>query len=232
MCDVSCVFQGYIIPLLGSLTSVFLVVSSLPYVLGIIASGQQLKRTPHPFAFMFLSNLGWIFYGVVIRNFFVLGSNMLASLFSLYYVVGITPYIRPGEERAFRMITVGGFAVMMITVPLISMCILRNDETDPFSGAGRQLSGVAADVFLTLLFLSPAQSVLESIRMRTSECINVPFAVASIMSGGFWLAYGIYLADYYVWVPNVLGLCIGIAQLACKMTIRGGKEADGGNDSA
>ena len=75
-----------------------------------------------------------------------------------------------------------------------------------------QVVGVLVNFNLIFFYAAPLQSILKVIRTRSSDSINVPTMLMSIVNTSFWLAYGFAQKDIYIMIPNGLGLLLGCAQ--------------------
>jgi len=80
----------------------------------------------------------------------------------------------------------------------------------------RSLGLYAASLFL-ILSATPLTTIRTIIRTKNSRTIMGALTAAQCVNTGLWTAYGLAVNDYFVWGPNIIGLGLGLIQLALKI---------------
>jgi hypothetical protein len=84
--------------------------------------------------------------------------------------------------------------------------------------------GLIVNVNLIFFYGAPLQTMQTVIKDRASNSIHVPTMMMNWLCTSFWLLYGIAQLDPVIYVPNAIGLLLGITQgILCLMYPR--KEA-------
>ena len=82
---------------------------------------------------------------------------------------------------------------------------------------------------------APLEAMSRVIRSRSSDAIHLPTMVMNWINTTFWMAYGFAKRDPVIFVPNAVGLLLGIAQgvLVCAYPRRHsmGSDIDGDGSS-
>ena len=83
---------------------------------------------------------------------------------------------------------------------------------------GRELIvGVTTNLCLVFFYGAPLSSIAIILRTRNTATLHVPTMVTNTASSVFWGIYGLAVMDFFVMVPNLLGACLGFAQIALYM---------------
>eukprot|EP00531_Pseudo-nitzschia_arenysensis_P010603 CAMPEP_0116144074 /NCGR_PEP_ID=MMETSP0329-20121206/15793_1 /TAXON_ID=697910 /ORGANISM="Pseudo-nitzschia arenysensis, Strain B593" /LENGTH=417 /DNA_ID=CAMNT_0003639443 /DNA_START=293 /DNA_END=1546 /DNA_ORIENTATION=+ len=80
----------------------------------------------------------------------------------------------------------------------------------------RSLGLYAASLFL-ILSATPLTTIRTILRTKSSRTILGSLTAAQCVNTGLWTAYGFAVNDYFVWGPNIIGLGLGLMQLALKI---------------
>ena len=109
----------------------------------------------------------------------------------------------PGSKAQHKVLTA---YIMVLT--LVCAKILPSDKAIGFIGK----MGV---FFCILLYGSPLASLKDVIARKSAQSIPLPFTLACVMSSLLWSIFGVLEAkDFNIYFPNLLGLFLGIVQLA------------------
>ena len=89
----------------------------------------------------------------------------------------------------------------------------------PLSAAARASAlGLWASGIFIVLCSSPLSSISSVIAERDASSIYAPMTAAQCANGTLWTLYGLFgVGDVFVWGPNLVGLLLGLAQLALKL---------------
>jgi uncharacterized protein with PQ loop repeat len=81
-------------------------------------------------------------------------------------------------------------------------------------GSTAVVVGVMVNINLIFFFGAPLQALLQVVRTGSSHCIHVPSMVMTVINTSFWLSYGLARKDPVIYVPNSMGLFLGLIQCA------------------
>ena len=89
-----------------------------------------------------------------------------------------------------------------------------------------QVVGVLVNINLVFFFGSPLYTIRQVLRDKCSNSIHAETMYLNLLNTTFWSAYGITQMDPVIYVPNLIGLMLGIAQgvLCLLFPRRGGHE--------
>lgn len=73
--------------------------------------------------------------------------------------------------------------------------------------------GLVANLITLLYYGSPLSSVLAVLRLKSSASLHRAMITANLANTSLWVAYGLVVADYWVYVPNALGAALAVSQL-------------------
>ncbi len=73
--------------------------------------------------------------------------------------------------------------------------------------------GLVANLITLLYYGSPLSSALAVVRLKSSASLHRPMITANLANTSLWVAYGLVVADYWVYVPNALGAALAASQL-------------------
>ena len=78
----------------------------------------------------------------------------------------------------------------------------------------RLLWGYTANAILLIYYAAPLSTILEVVRSKCSSTLHWPLVLMNTINGALWLAYGLAIHDYFIWVPNGVGALVGLFLLA------------------
>ncbi|KAI9336325.1 sugar efflux transporter for intercellular exchange-domain-containing protein [Obelidium mucronatum] len=195
----------YVVPSLGSMSAVALTVSPLPAVRACVSSKSTGPLNTLPFAAMTANALAWTIYSFFIHDYFLLFPNTFTFAFGLYYSLVLLPF---DNEKAQRqtvacLIGVQVFALLSMGIVFISQ---------PAYETGTVVMGVLGNVILVGFYGSPLSVCISVVKTRDPSSLNVPLLITTAVNCILWFAYGIALSNYFIAVPQVLGLFFVIIQ--------------------
>ncbi|XP_060726773.1 sugar transporter SWEET1 [Tachysurus vachellii] len=154
-----------------------------------------------PFLTTFLNNLGWLYYGVLIKDGTLMLVNSIGASLQCLYILTYFHYAK--EKRRVFVQTLGMACVLCVSWVYFSMIV------PPGSTQLSQL-GLACSVFTITMYLSPLADLLEIIRTRSVERLSFSLTVATFFTSTSWALYGLQLGDYYIMVPNTPGIATSL----------------------
>lgn len=161
---------------------------------------------PDVFPILFGNGIGWVIYSGCTRNVFIFAANFTNVMAGMFYV--LSGYVlTPSEDtrrrlELFTLTFLGLWTALGFASTQITDEVFRNN-----------MIGSTANIIVLLLFASPLSTIAKIMRLRNAASINKPFATAQVLNCLLWFVYGLVVADIYVWVPNALGLALGMVQM-------------------
>jgi solute carrier family 50 protein (sugar transporter) len=208
-----------IVPKLGILTSTALYFCSAPSVYKTLQTNELGDVNPIPLVLSAFASLGWMAYGVTAQDPYVLLSNVPGCMVSIAYVVGVLPLINSTRKlRQTQTVVMSGVGA---TLSLWTYLALSSKSLSAMS----QLLGMFASAIFCVLAASPLSTVSTVIQTKNASSILGAFTLAQVTNCLLWSAYGLSMKNVFVYGPNMVGLSLGLVQLALKILFPGGAGA-------
>ncbi|KNE55602.1 hypothetical protein AMAG_01492 [Allomyces macrogynus ATCC 38327] len=198
-----------VIPLLGVLTAIFVTVAPVKEVLRFRKRQALGNLNPTPYAFIFGNALIWIGYGQFVKDPFVVTPNLLGCVCGAWYTHSAYLYATQRQRWHLDVISLGLLFVVMMST---SVAVLALNYA-----AGRQLLGIVSIIILALFYSSPLTAFAHVVRTKNAAIFSLPLAAACLVNGALWTVYGVVLADWFIWGPNLLGAIVAIMQIVCRV---------------
>ncbi|KAJ3195349.1 hypothetical protein HK101_000461 [Irineochytrium annulatum] len=199
------VVLSYIIPALGDVTGLLLFLAPIPAVRLALAQGKLGSLNPIPFALITVNCLGWIVYGLYIKNYFVFVTNWIGWALGTWFCLSLRPLMPAAQVRIVEVILLGvSMAVYLLSA--ISFISLGEESA-------KLTLGFMTNVILVAFYGSPLTVMWEVVRERDSSGLNTAIAVTSLINSSLWVVYGQVIVDWFITVPNALGVIFSVTQL-------------------
>jgi solute carrier family 50 protein (sugar transporter) len=78
--------------------------------------------------------------------------------------------------------------------------------------------GMFASIISIILSASPLFTIQQVVSTRNSSSILGSLTMAQVVNALLWSMYGLAIRNAFVYGPNLIGLGLGLAQLALKIT--------------
>jgi solute carrier family 50 (sugar transporter) len=223
------------VPCLGVLLALAIYVSPLPAIRAAIKANSLSTLSPSPFPLIVANCLIWIYYGLLIRDIWVFGSNYFGVLLGLYYV--LVSY-RLGSDAIRRKLTFSllfwfafattGAVISFIFIPNYSQAYGSLTDVSPYLEP-KFILGVFTLIILSAFYASPLTTLYKVVATRNAIHFSKGLAITSFCNSVTWTVYGLYLGDLFIWLPNAVGIVLSSTQIICiivfprKMLIPPGK---------
>lgn len=219
----------YICPGLGVLIGTVMFAAPLRTCYEQVASGKGLQNlNPTPWAFMLGNCTGWITYGVLRHNFFVLAANALGFCMSIWlclqsskmqYVDQLQKKLDNQSDEMIHetnilrqptrtdILVLGNAVVWLIVISIVGF-------TASLSNSTRELIvGVTVNINLVIFYAAPLSTIYKVLVTRNAATIHISTMFSNTFCGLFWGVYGLAILDFYIAVPNILGAALGAVQM-------------------
>ena len=191
-----------------------------------ISSSRSVGSLPLlPYSSMFANCFLWLSYGLLKNDIRIWGTNGVGLLCAIFYCFKFTQYspskspTLPGSVRqhvqANAIVMAGAFGLVYLS-PL----------ADPAAWIGN-----IAVMFCVAMFGSPLAALQTVLKTQSARSIPLPFTLATVLNCLLWSVVGLMdMHDANIYLPNLLGLAFGFAQLVLKLSYGNGKRVSASED--
>lgn len=152
--DSTCGFLAFTVsPLLGNLFAISLFLAPLPRVLAAVNSARLDGLNVLPYPLIAGNCLGWLLYGLFLRDSFLVLPNAVGLLTGLYYVASVIPLQPPAARKITTNTLILSFLWLIVGAEVAF--VLKGP------GEGKVYMGSAATGVLLVFFASPLSSLFE-----------------------------------------------------------------------
>ena len=158
-----------------------------------------------PFVANFTSASLWLRYGILQSLEVLILTNSIGALLNFFYLI-LFYYFTSRKNHFMRTI----FIDMTFIFSVLYYVKYRQIDINL---AANHLGKVCA-MLSVLAYGAPLASLKDVIRTRSTECLSFPYIFFNFVVAVEWVIYGGLLNDIYIQIPNFLGFCLAIVQLA------------------
>jgi len=195
-----------LVPGIGVLTSSGLGFGPLSAVLQCRKTGSLGEVNPDPFPILLGNAVGWVLYAGATRNSYIFAANVSNVLMGFFFC--LTGYALTPDFGVRRKMEILCLFFLSLWMGVGFFCAMIDDFTTRTS-----ILGILCNVVVIILFASPLSTIVKVVTTKSSASINRPFTAIQVFNCLLWLGYGLVIGDMYVWVPNAIGLSLGLAQV-------------------
>eukprot|EP01102_Stenamoeba_stenopodia_P007815 TRINITY_DN2207_c0_g1_i2.p1 TRINITY_DN2207_c0_g1~~TRINITY_DN2207_c0_g1_i2.p1 ORF type:complete len:274 (+),score=31.49 TRINITY_DN2207_c0_g1_i2:102-824(+) len=207
--EVCTILTKYVAPGCGVFTSTLIYAAPYNDVRKIDPTQGLGTLNPIPYAFIVANTLSWLLYGFLIRDYFIVGSNLAGLPLGIIYCL-LCFAARPLRSARNIMLAIIGIGTPAVFLGDAFAFIMVN-PTDPTTA--KTISGWICIVVLCFFYTSPLATFYKVITTRDASSFSVSLSSACIVNTSLWTVYGLFTNDPYVWVPNAIGLVVSIIQI-------------------
>lgn len=161
--------------------------------------------SPVPFITFFVSGCLWVKYGLIQNNSNLVLTNIAGSVLQLMYI-GVFYIYTVKKSQFHRLLTVSLFVLF---TPLLYLHYFQTNV----SLATRHL-GLVCCCLSVCCYASPFASVREVFHTKSTGSMSFMLIFFNFVSAACWFFYGVMLDDSFLAIPNILGMVLGLMQLA------------------
>mmetsp|Transcript_19049 Transcript_19049/g.31603 ORF Transcript_19049/g.31603 Transcript_19049/m.31603 type:complete len:246 (-) Transcript_19049:1287-2024(-) len=201
------------------MAAIVVFMAPIPTILRVIRERTVGDLPLLPYSSMISSAFVWIAYGIMKAEMKIWCTNVVGLVFGLSYFLVFIKYCPPQSS------TLPGSVLqhMQGTSAFILLCLVLS------TWSGVQMVGNLGVILCVCMFASPLAALKVVLQTRSARAIPLPFTLASILNCFLWSVAGLFdMHDYAIYVPNLLGLSFGLAQVALKLIYGSG----GGHSSS
>ncbi|KAG4097547.1 hypothetical protein H8356DRAFT_1308824 [Neocallimastix lanati (nom. inval.)] len=196
-----------VFPLLGCFTAYFIFLSPFKEIHSLRSKNEVCKINPFPSIMIFCNCLCQDLYSFVIHNHWTFWPNVGGIILGQYYIMILFSSNLKPKDFNISLITLLVFTLLDICGGALSFILFKNNYD-----AAKNSMGIIGIIILCGVYVSPLTTVFEVIKTKNSNSINFLTTVALTLNGAFWLTYGLFFNDFYIWFPNGLGVISALLQ--------------------
>lgn len=197
------VILKYVCPGLGGIIAFFMFGAPMPAVLEVRRRRYIGETNALPFAAMGTNCLAWLFYGFLIRDWFVYIPNFVGLFFGWFYTFTCFRFSKDSAQETLIYILLGSATLYFVIGIVHQAC-------DMSFAAAKTLWGSTAVGVLALYYVAPLTTMLKVVKDRDSESLNGPLCCMNVINGALWFSYGLAIKDYFIAMPNGIGAGLNV----------------------
>ncbi|KAG9133552.1 hypothetical protein Leryth_016503 [Lithospermum erythrorhizon] len=193
--------------ILGNIVSFLVYLSPLPTFYRVVKKKSTEEFQSIPYVAALFSSMLWIYYATVkVGETLLITINTFGIVIETVYLVIYIVYA-PRKPRVLTakllFLSIGGFFSILSSTHFLS------------TGSKRaQIIGWICMTTSASVFIAPLTVIKQVIRTKSVEFMPFWLSFTLGLSAIMWFFYGMLLNDFYVMIPNVLGLIFSILQMA------------------
>ena len=183
---------------------------------------EQMKINEIPGILLFCSFMNcilWADYGLIHDRFLQYFPNGLGGSITLVFITIFLIFL--AEKRlSFVLLYLGCLGIAILGISFLFYRIVRVDIT-----------GIVANIFNVLMYAAPGEKIYTVFKTGNYELIPIWSTFGACACSASWLIYGIYLPDWLVIIPNLLGVICAILEIIIYYIFKGKakkNDVDGG----
>lgn len=194
---------------IAPIASMVVVMAPIPTMNQISKRRDTMNLPLLPYSSMFVNAFMWSAYGLLKNESKVWMTNMFGMICATYYLQKFVQFVPKGATNlpgSVQTHVKGG--ILGITGTILPILFCSNVKASKLVGSG-------AVVLCLILFASPLSALKQVIATKSAESIPLPFTLACVVNCFCWSIFGLFqMKDVMIYLPNLLGLFFGLAQLS------------------
>ena len=185
----------------NALALYFYIAPIVPFV-KVIKGQMTWKQSPGVLLLCsFLNCILWSDYGLITNQFLLYLANGLGGTITLIY---ITIFLIHVADRKVLLSLFYNFFLICCIVEIYFVFYYLV----PF-----KVTGIIANIFNVLMYAAPGEKIYQICKGASYQLIPIWSTIGGTACSTSWMCYGIYQNDYYVVIPNALGVLASIVQI-------------------
>jgi solute carrier family 50 protein (sugar transporter) len=206
-----------VIPSIGLLFLLFMYAAPMQSVLEARARGTTGEVNPFPFVITAVVSLGWIGYGLMVKDYFITIGNIAGVTLSLFYLMSVFPMVPLDVRGKLERILLLG--LMFWGTWSVIVIIAMNG-----SPLGLQCIGYTCAILAVVYYSAGLTALPTILKERDASSLNMTVVLGNTMTATIWAAYGIAgLESPIVYIPNLFGIGLSFIQFMVWMILPSNK---------
>ncbi|GMI79865.1 senescence-associated gene 29 [Hibiscus trionum] len=203
---------------LGNIISVLVFMAPLPTFYRIFKKKSTESFQSLPYQVALFSSMLWLYYALVKKGAFLLITiNSFGCVVETIYISMFIAYAskdsRKSAMKLFVAMNVGLFSFILI----LTHFLLKSSVRVP-------VLGWICVAFSVSVFAAPLNIMARVVRTKSVEFMPFNLSFFLTLSAVMWFAYGLFIKDMCVALPNVLGFILGMLQMILYAIYRHGEK--------
>lgn len=196
-----------ILGIIGNVISILMFASPIKTFKQVVKKKSTENYKGLPYITTLLSTSLWTFYGLLKPGaLLVVTVNGAGAAMHVVYVTLFLVYA-PKNIKIKSMKLVAAVNVAFLgAVILVTLVAVRG-------GVRITLVGILCAGLTIGMYAAPLSAMRTVIKMKSVKYMPFLLSFFQFLNGGVWSAYAVLVKDYYIGVPNGIGLLLGSAQL-------------------
>lgn len=201
---------GQVLGWSGMAAALFLFLSPVATMKRIGREGSTLDFSDTPYVVSLLNCLLWVSYAIFtpgrLQPLVTNGIGTLAQAAFLGHML----WFHAKRKRLMLLVkltvALAGFCLTIIVAKLMGH---GHDDSDRQT----KFLGTVADVLNGLMYAAPLSAIGTVIRTRSVEFMPLGLSAGTLACSTTWLVYAIWVGDLYIFMPNTVGVLLGVVQM-------------------
>ncbi|XP_039034931.1 bidirectional sugar transporter SWEET15-like [Hibiscus syriacus] len=204
---------------LGNIISVLVYLAPVPTFYRIYKKKTTESFQSLPYQVALFSSMLWLYYALMKKGAFLLITInsfgcVVETIYISMFIAYATKNSRASAIKLFVSLNVGLFSLILILTHFLVKGEVRV-----------QVLGWMCVAFSISVFAAPLSIVARVIRTKSVEFMPFNLSFFLTISAVMWFAYGLFMKDLCVALPNVAGFVLGMLQMLLYAIYRNGGEA-------
>lgn len=206
---------GFAAGVLGNVVSFMVYLAPLPTFYRVYKKKSTEGFQSIPYVVALFSAMLWLYYGMLKTDgYLLITSNSVGCAIEAAYITIYMVYATRSSKiftvKLLLLMNVGAFGLIFLFTFLL------------VHGAKRlMILGWIGSAFSVCVFAAPLSIIRLVIKTKSVEFMPINLSFFLTISALIWFAYGFLIGDYFVALPNVLGLLFGVTQMILYVVYRG-----------
>ncbi|KAF5443592.1 hypothetical protein F2P56_036137 [Juglans regia] len=193
--------------IVGNIISVMVYLAPAPTFYRILRKKSTEGFQSLPYVVALFSAMLWLYYALLKEDAVLLITiNLFGCVIEIIYISMFITYAPKAPRKLilkmFASMNLGLFSLIVLT----SHFLVKNSYRV-------QVLGWICVVVSVAVFAAPLSIVAQVIRTRSVEFMPFSLSLFLTLSAMMWFAYGLFLKDICVALPNILGFVLGLLQM-------------------
>ncbi|XP_028783826.1 bidirectional sugar transporter N3-like [Neltuma alba] len=213
---------AFVFGILGNIVSFMVFLAPLPTFYTIYKKKSTEGFQSLPYLVALFSSMLWLYYAFIkTGEMLLITINSFGCVMEIIYITMYLIYATRDAKRLtiklFGAINVGAFCLIAVVTQFAVHDSLRVQV----------LGWICVSVAVSV-FAAPLSIMAQVIRTKSVEYMPFNLSFFLTLSAVLWFAYGLFLRDICIALPNVLGFGLGVIQMVLYAIYRnGGKKGSG-----
>ena len=186
----------------GTALALYFYIAPIVPFLKVIKGEMTWKQSPGVLLLCsFLNCILWSDYGLITNQFSIYLANGLGGTITLIY---ITIFLIHVADRKVLLSLFYNFFLICCIVEIYFVFYYLVPS---------KVTGIIANIFNVLMYAAPGEKIYQICKGASYQLIPIWSTIGGTACSTSWMCYGFYQNDYYVVIPNALGVLASIVQI-------------------